>query len=144
MIANFQHWYYGEDGTNPLFRLRKMHKICPLLLLACVLFSIYGPVHDTFAMQMYSPAVYFTFLLCMGIFTRMLGPHWDIVIHMNRGSNALAVLLISIAVAFCLAWLVVPLCVILVLQHFPAVVEHTILDRQHQRFPGLFVACQTA
>lgn len=113
MIANFQHWYYGEDGTNPLFRLRKMHKICPLLLLACVLFSIYGPVHDTFAMQMYSPAVYFTFLLCMGIFTRMLGPHWDIVIHMNRGSNALAVLLISIAVAFCLAWLVVPLYLVL-------------------------------
>ena len=37
MIASFRNWYYGEDGTNPLFRLKKMHKICLLVLLGSVL-----------------------------------------------------------------------------------------------------------
>ena len=113
MIASFRNWYYGEDGTNPLFRLKKMHKICLLVLLGSVLFSIFGPVYDNPVLQVYSTAIYFTFFFCTGFGVRLLGPHWDIVIHMNRGGNALFVIVLSIIISIFIAWLVLPLYLLL-------------------------------
>lgn len=113
MNGNFQHWYYGEDGTNPLFRLRKMHKICFAVLLLSIVFAFVGPQYDTIYLQMYSPAMYFTWFFCIGLCTRLLGPHWDIVIHMNRGVNALIVFAVSLVLAIVTAWLVLPLYLLL-------------------------------
>ena len=113
MNGSFQHWYYGEDGTNPLFRLRKMHKICFAVLLLSIVFAFVGPKYDTLSLQIYSPALYFTWFFCIGLCTKLLGPHWDIVIHMNRGVNALIVFIVSLILAIFTAWLVLPLYLLL-------------------------------
>lgn len=113
MSTHFQSWYYGEDGTNPLYRLEKFHKFCFLLLFGSILAGIFGPQYDSLGLQLYSPALYFTFVFCMGFGTRMLGPHWDIVIHMNRGAMALVIAIVSLIVSVFIAWLVLPLYLLL-------------------------------
>lgn len=50
MNAAFQHWFYGEDGMNPVSRIRGLHKVSIVLLALAAYFSFFELEFDSLGM----------------------------------------------------------------------------------------------
>lgn len=70
MNAAFQHWFYGEDGMNPVSRIRGLHKVSIVLLALAAYFSFFELEFDSLGMQLYGTAAFFT--LGFGVWRRGL------------------------------------------------------------------------
>ena len=114
MNGMFQNWFYGEDGMNPVIRIRVLHKISLVFLAIAAYFSFCELKFDSLGMQLFSTCAFFTLflgfeLVVMGMM-KLLGPQWSFLIYWGRGGgNVILGFFLALALAAMVGWLVTPL-----------------------------------
>lgn len=138
MNGMFQNWFYGEEGMNPVTRIRVLHKISMVFLAIAAYFSFCELEFDSLGMQLFSTSAFFTLFLGVELVVlgtmKLLGPQWSFLIYWNRGGgNVLLTFFLALALAAMVGWLVTPLYLLV----FAADLRYTIsLRRKHpQLFP---------
>ena len=114
MNGMFQNWFYGEDGMNPVIRIRVLHKISMVFLAIATYFSFCELEFDTLGMQLFSSCAFFTLFLGFELVIlgalKLLGPQWSFLIYWNRGGgNVILTFFLALALSAMVGWLVTPL-----------------------------------
>lgn len=127
MNAAFQHWFYGEDGMNPVSRIRGLHKVSIVLLALAAYFSFFELEFDSLGMQLYGTAAFFTLgfgvVLTVLAALNLVGPQWSFLIFFSRrGGNWIVTFFLALFLAALVGWLVTPLYLLL----FAADLRYTI------------------
>lgn len=133
MNGMFQNWFYGEDGMNPVIRIRILHKISMVFLAIAAYFSFCELEFDSLGMQLFSTCAFFTLflgfeLVVMGMM-KLLGPQWSFLIYWSRrGGNVILGFFLALALAAMVGWLVTPLYLLV----FAADLRYTISLKRKQ------------
>lgn len=113
MIAKIQSWYYGADGKNPIFRLRKAHKLFLVILLAVAFFSFQVLDFNTLIMRLYSTVSLFSFIIILGFIGNLFGDNSTLIL--SQGENAVVILVLAFFGGACIGWIITPLYLLLAL-----------------------------
>lgn len=112
MKAKFQNWYYGEDGTNPFYRLKKAHKLFLLIFVGVTLFSFLVLDFDgVLTMQLFSTTSLFGFIVIFGFVGNFFGDNAIFIFSLSGHIFVLFVL--ALFGGCCLGWLITPLYLLL-------------------------------
>ena len=127
MNAAFQNWFYGEDGMNPVSRIRVLHKVSIVLLALAAYFRFFELKFDSLGMQLYSTSAFFTLgfgvVLIVLAALNLVGPQWSFLIYFSRrGGNWIVTFFLALFLAAMVGWLVTPLYLLL----FAADLSYTI------------------
>ena len=114
MIAKFQNWYYGEDGMNPIYRMRKFHKIMVAVLIAAAILASTVYEDGELSMQVYGAASFFACFVCIRVLPGVIyGEHWRLGLMIDNGGTALFLLVACFVIGILTAWVITPLYLLL-------------------------------